>query len=82
MTLSFNVTGRPTPSVTWEHNGSGEISMSVRCRVVELSGGVTSLTLLDLRKTDAGVYKCTAQNNLGCKSASCLLKVLGKGTVG
>ncbi len=77
VTMEFQVSGSPIPSVTWEHEGQGEVTMSLRRRVVELSGGSTSLTISNLRYDDEGVYICTAINNLGTVSASCKLTVLG-----
>jgi len=72
------VGGSPIPSVAWVHKGQGEVTMSLRRRVVELSGGTTSLTIAELGYEDGGVYICTAINNLGTVSASCELTVLGK----
>ena len=79
ITMDFRVSGSPIPSVAWEHEGRGEVAMSLRRRVVELSGGTTSLTIAELVYEDEGVYVCTAINNLGTVSASCRLMVLGKG---
>ena len=82
VTLQFQVSGSPLPSVTWEHEGHGEVKMSPRQRVVELSGGVTSLTISELRCEDEGAYTCTAVNHLGSVSSACRLTVLGKGSSG
>ena len=79
MTLDFKVSGSPIPSVAWVHEGSGEVTMSLRRRVVELSGGTTSLTISELRYGDEGLYVCSAVNNLGSVSATCKLTMLGKG---
>ena len=79
VTMQFQVTGSPLPSVTWEQEGRGEVKMSKRQRVVELSGGVTSLTISPVECEDGGVYTCMAVNHLGSVSASCKLTVLGKG---
>ena len=78
VTLQFQVSGSPLPSVIWEHEGHGEVKMSPRQRVVELSGGVTSLTISDLCHDDEGTYTCSAVNHLGSVSATCRLTVLGK----
>ena len=80
VTLQFEVNGSPLPSVVWEHEEMGEVKMSPRQHVVELSGGVTSLTISDLCRADEGVYTCTAVNHLGAVSATCRLTVLGKGS--
>ena len=80
MTMQFQVSGAPLPSVTWEHEGHGEVKMSLRQRVVEMSGGLTSLTISPLGLEDGGVYTCMAVNHLGSVSASCKLTVLGKGS--
>ena len=77
VTLQFQVSGSPIPSVTWEHQGHGEVKMSSRQRVVELSGGVTSLTISNVRCEDGGVYSCSAVNHLGSVTASCKLTILG-----
>ena len=78
VTLQFSVSGSPIPSVIWEHEGHGEVKMSSRQHVVELSGGVTSLTISDLICEDDGIYTCTAVNHLGTVSTACRLTVLGK----
>ena len=79
MTLEFKVSGSPIPSVAWVHKSSGEVTMSLRRRVVELSGGTTSLTISELRYSDKGLYVCSAVNNLGSVSTTCKLTMLGKG---
>ena len=52
--------------------------MSLRRRVVELSGGVTSLTISEVKCEDEGVYVCSAVNSLGSVQSTCQLTVLSK----
>lgn len=81
MTIQFEVSGSPLPSVTWEHETHGEIKMTPRQRVVELSGGLTSISISDLQSKDEGMYTCTAVNHLASISMVCKLTVLGKGSL-
>lgn len=57
----------------WEHNGE-DVHNSDRVTITT-SGGVTSLSIVDLVRQDGGVYTCSAVNNLGSATAECELTV-------
>ena len=57
----------------WEHNGE-DVKRSDRLSIVT-SGGVTSLSIVDLARHDGGVYTCSAINNLGSAMAECEVTV-------
>lgn len=71
--IQFQMTGRPEPTMIWEHNGE-DIHNSDRVTITT-NGGVTSLSIMDLVRQDGGVYLCSAVNNLGSATAECELTV-------
>ena len=74
VTLQLKVSGSPEPSVEWEHREGGR----VWGEEVVTGGGVTALTLVDVRREEEGVYVCSAVNSLGCATMECQLTVLGE----
>lgn len=75
VTFQFQVHGSPEPSVVWEH-GDQKIRPSARM-VVKTEGGVTSLTITDVARSDEGAYVCCALNAFGSILAESELTVLG-----
>ena len=68
------VSGRPEPEVRWYKNGD----LIIQSEYFQIVRG-TSLKILGLVTSDAGVYQCIATNNLGSVQASAQLKVKSKG---
>ena len=66
--------GIPQPSVSWKDPQNNAISSTGRFEI--LSNG--TLRIRDLKKSDAGFYKCVASNSFGDTPASAFLTVLGK----
>lgn len=71
--IQFQMTGLPVPTMVWEHDGE-DVHLSDRISI-ESSGGVTSLSIVDLVREDGGVYMCSAINKLGSAMAECELTV-------
>ena len=76
VTLEWDYTGIPVPSVQWEHNerpvvSSGRIQMST-------IHGVTRLSIVELVKADEGNYTCCILNSIGSDVRNCVLIVIGK----
>ena len=65
--------GRPQPIVTWERPG-GVVSRKNK-RYQQLRA---PLYLNNVKRSDAGVYNCTARNKYGTSSTAITLRVLGK----
>ena len=68
--------GFPTPSISWEHNErkllpSGRISL-------QTEGGVTSVNITEVVRSDEGTYACYAFNSFGTDIRETRLLVLGK----
>ena len=74
-TLDCQVTGQPTPTVTW-FRGSAQIAGDDSSRLsVDAMGRLVFGTVFS---TDAGSYRCTATNEVDTVSADTTLQVLGK----
>ncbi|KAH9359789.1 hypothetical protein HPB48_020982 [Haemaphysalis longicornis] len=67
ITMECLVTGTPAPLVTWSKDG----------RPLEPYHASESMTLDETRAEDAGVYACTANNQVGEASREMVLTVLG-----
>ena len=76
VTLHWAVSGAPDPSVVWEHE-ERKVMSSGRV-MVKTEGGVTSLTITEVVRSDEGVYTCCALNGLGSEIRECKVMVLGK----
>ena len=54
VTISCRASGNPTPDIVWYRDGSGEIVSRSH-----------TLTIADIRRDQAGVYVCQADNSVG-----------------
>ncbi|XP_076821104.1 immunoglobulin-like and fibronectin type III domain-containing protein 1 [Clavelina lepadiformis] len=59
--LMASVSGKPTPTISWRKDG---VDLDKR-GVIQTQGGVTSLTIRNLAKSDSGVYTLDAHNPSG-----------------
>jgi len=64
VTLSCNATGNPAPTISWFINGFSIDTGNNNSRI-GFSGNQKQLTITNLRRTDSGKYRCTANNSLG-----------------
>ena len=86
--FTCNATARPRPHITWWRvnvNGSLDIvNYEINKTIIEsLPIGkerelISSLTILDVQPSDAGIYLCRAENRAGLASESAILTVHGK----
>ena len=75
--LQCRVSGNPPPAVFWQREGNQELmfpGQPIGRLIVNSSG---DLHLRDVRKTDAGVYVCSALSVAGSQSAKAKLEVIG-----
>ena len=70
------LSGRPTPTVQWFKN-SKELSESDPHYSIEYSCGVCTLEINSCSLSDAGNYKCRAENALGFDETSAHLMIEG-----
>ena len=61
LNLSCNAVANPAPTLSWTKDGS-QISNTSR---ISFSSDFKSLTINQVSRTDSGVYRCVAVNNLG-----------------
>ena len=81
--VNCNVSGNPTPSVSWSTTDGSSLLSDPRFDVTD--DGKT-LTIFDVRSSDTGEYVCTAQNSVSntresfvmTDKASSFLDVIGK----
>jgi hypothetical protein len=72
-TLKVHVVGNPMPLVTWYRNEE-LLSEGGRVRVGQGDDGRHSLTILQTKPNDFGVYKCVARNKYG--TVTCRARML------
>lgn len=70
------LSGKPSPKVQWFKSGN-PISESDPHYNLEYSCGVCTLELKSCSLSDAGTYKCRAENNLGYDETFCIVNVEG-----
>ena len=83
-----NATARPRPIITWwRANSSGGINQvlnDMNKTIIESEpfgeerGQLSTLTILVVQPSDAGMYLCQAENQAGTAEASASLTVHGK----
>lgn len=73
LSLDCQVTGQPSPTVIW-FRGSAQVLNDTRLRVDAAGRLVFSAVF----STDAGVYRCTATNEIGLAAAETVMQVLGR----
>lgn len=77
--LKVSLAGRPSPVVTWYHDGE-PISKDAR-HVFEAMDGESVLKIPDAKRNDRGEYSVKAANKLGEDAASFLVTVTGRSVV-
>ncbi|XP_044005491.1 titin-like [Aphidius gifuensis] len=73
--LSTHIIGTPMPNITWLKNGK-----PLEGFLPTQNGDVNSLTLVDTKVSDKGVYSCTASNNLGTVTTEAAVDVQENGS--
>ena len=73
--LKVSLAGRPTPFVTWYHDGE-LISKDIR-HIFEVMDGESVLRISDAKRSDRGEYTVKVANKLGEDTASFLVTVTG-----
>ena len=72
-TLRVHVVGNPMPLLSWYRNEE-LLSEGGRVRIVRADDGRHSLTVLQTKPNDFGVYKCVARNKYG--TVTCRARML------
>lgn len=75
--LKVSLAGKPSPVVTWYHDGE-LVSKDVR-HVFEVMDGESVLKIPDAKRNDRGEYTVKATNKLGEDTTSFLVTVTGIG---
>ena len=77
-TFTCTAVGEPQPTTSWEFNGQ-TLTTDDKYNISSSNMGFTStLVILDLVETDAGVYTCNVTNTYGDDSAAAQLVVQSK----
>ena len=62
--------GNPSPSVSWTKNGQ-KLNVGANSRLnASSTNNKHTLTITDVRRSDAGQYRCVANNNVGNSTSS------------
>ena len=77
-TLKVHVIGNPMPMLSWYRNEE-LLSEGGRVRIVRGDDGRHSLTVLQTKPNDFGVYKCVARNKYG--TVTCRARMLCGGNL-
>ena len=78
VTFTCVVSGIPTPTVTWYHNGV-QLSVGGAISISRNSPNVSVLSISSLAVEDTGIYQCFASNVVGRTQASWALQVKTSG---
>jgi len=73
--LKVSLAGKPSPTVTWYHDGE-LISKDAR-HIFEVMDGESALKIPEAKRNDRGEYTVKATNKLGEDVASFLVTVTG-----
>ncbi|XP_051877732.1 LOW QUALITY PROTEIN: vascular endothelial growth factor receptor kdr-like [Pristis pectinata] len=73
VTLNCNVTGQPSPVISWYKNGKQVLPASG----ISLESGSKTLIIERVEHDDEGEYKCKATNEKGTVETSAYISVLG-----
>ena len=86
--FTCSVTGRPRPNITWwrEDDSSGNLTQvtgedretEIESEVFGEDGRMSSLTIMNIAPSDAGVYVCQAENDADTAQTRVTLTVHGK----
>ena len=86
--FTCSVTGRPRPNITWwrEDDSSGNLTQvtdeegktEIESEVFGEDGRMSSLTIMNIAPSDAGVYVCQAENDADTAETQVTLTVHGK----
>lgn len=76
LSVKCNATGTPTPSISWQKDGSNVIS-NTRANI--RSDG--TLQISELERDDVGSYACTATSGSNTDSQQIQVSLLGKSLV-
>ncbi|KAK6168430.1 hypothetical protein SNE40_020965 [Patella caerulea] len=71
--LRCHVKGRPTPEITWYHDGR-----IITNSVTKILNHETAKLINKVKATDGGIYQCMAKNEAGVSSAAIFLRVKGQ----
>lgn len=75
--FEFQVIGKPTPLVTWYHNGE-PMKEGKQVSIYQDTEGTCKLAIAEVFPEDAGVYTCRAVNPVG--EAVCATALVVEGT--
>jgi Immunoglobulin I-set domain. len=73
----LQVTGKPTPLVTWSHDGT-PMKEGKEVTIYQDTDGLCKLAISEVFPENAGLYSCTAVNPVGEAVAAATLAVEGK----
>ena len=77
-TFSCNISAEPTPTVTWEFNGTEIVDGSKYNIMITSDVTATTLTVSNLMVNDTGTYACHVENVHGNENSSADLTVQSK----
>ena len=75
--LKCVIKGTPRPEVTWTKDNE-PLKKLKRYQFSYDDEGICSLTISACKSTDAGIYMCTAKNDVGIASSECTLTIASK----
>ena len=68
--FSCAVEGNPSPNVSWTKNGQG-LNVATNSRLTaSRANNNHNLTVTDVHRSDAGQYRCVANNSVGSSTSS------------